>query len=379
MAIKDLHDEPFDEATIAKLKLFEDYAQAWIPTFLMQRKVDEIHIFDFFSGPGYDKNFVSGSPIRILSKILEYKGYFFKNKVRIVTHFNEYEPKKVKQTKFEKLKGACTEFVDKNVSLKHFVTINYYNEDFEDLFPKLLPVLHKYPALVYIDQNGIKFLSDGYLDALSRSKRTDFLFFVSSSYIWRFGNQDEFKKHLDIDINNIKSKGYKDIHRSVTNEMRKKISVTSKLKLYPFSIKKGGNIYGIIFGATHPLAVDKFLSISWKHNTKNGDANFDIDDESGIQQLSLLEDRKLTKIEKFQSDVRELVLSRGIQNNFDLLEYTYGSGHIPKHAADCVKQLKKEGHLNFNGQSPLVTYDNVYKKKKRICFYVEEKNEWLKN
>lgn len=35
MAYKDLHEEPFDDSTIAKLEIFEDYAKAWIPTFVM--------------------------------------------------------------------------------------------------------------------------------------------------------------------------------------------------------------------------------------------------------------------------------------------------------------------------------------------------------
>ena len=45
MGYKDLHDEPFDESTIFKLEIFEDYAQAWIPTFVMQPHISEIHIF----------------------------------------------------------------------------------------------------------------------------------------------------------------------------------------------------------------------------------------------------------------------------------------------------------------------------------------------
>ena len=49
MPIKNLHDEPFDESTIAKLEIFEDYAQAWIPTFVMQA-ASTICIFDFFCG-----------------------------------------------------------------------------------------------------------------------------------------------------------------------------------------------------------------------------------------------------------------------------------------------------------------------------------------
>ena len=99
MAYKDLHEEPFDEGTIAKLELFEYYAQAWIPTFVMQA-VPVMSIFDLFAGTGYDKNGVAGSPIRILEKIKEQIGYIFQKRVKIKLYLNEFEPNKKNQAKF---------------------------------------------------------------------------------------------------------------------------------------------------------------------------------------------------------------------------------------------------------------------------------------
>ena len=78
----------------------------------------------------------------------------------------------------------------------------------------------------------------------------------------------------------------------------------------------------------------------------------------------MFEDTKLTKIESFQKEVRNRILGNKISNNFELLEYVYGQGHIPKHAADCLKELKKDEKITYEGKSPLVTYDNVYNKKK---------------
>jgi three-Cys-motif partner protein len=209
MGSKDLHDSPFDESTIAKLEIFQDYAQAWIPTFVMQRHVSAIHIFDFFAGTGYDKNGVPGSPIRLLKKIQEHKGYLFQKNVNVVVHLNEFEPNKKTQQKFTQLKNSSLEFMNKDESLCKRVTINHYNENFESLFPKLLPKINEYPSLVYLDQNGIKFLSDKYFLELGKTSQTDFLYFVSSSYFWRFGESDEFKVHLDIDMEIAKSFGYK--------------------------------------------------------------------------------------------------------------------------------------------------------------------------
>ena len=373
MGQKDIHNEPFDESTIFKLEIFEDYAQAWIPTFVMQLHVSEIHIFDFFAGTGYDQKKVQGSPIRILEKLKEQQGHLFQKGVNVVVHLNEFEPNRKEQKKFEQLKYSCSNFMSKNKHLKSRITIYYYNEDFEILFPKLFSAIDKYPSLVYLDQNGIKFLSEKYFLELEKTKQTDFLYFVSSSYFWRFGESDEFKMHLDIDMKEAKKQGYKFIHRNITEQLRQKLPLNTNLKLYPFSLKKGANIHGIIFGASHPRAVDKFLSIGWKRNGINGDANFDIDDDNQKGQIDLFEGQKLTKLESFKKNVEKLVLSKEICNNSELLEYVYSQGHIPKHASDCMKKLKNENKIFYDGRSPLVTYDNVHKNKRSVLYKVIEK------
>src|SRR5689334_14031978 len=129
MPHRDLHSKPFDETTITKLEIFEDYAEAWIPTFLMQNKIKEIHLFDFFAGPGFDTNGIPGSPIRLLVKINSQLGNFFKTGTKITLHFNEFEPSKKEQLKFELLQQNCDEYLEANPKLKHFTTIEYYNED----------------------------------------------------------------------------------------------------------------------------------------------------------------------------------------------------------------------------------------------------------
>lgn len=369
MAYKDLHENPFDETTIAKLEIFEDYAQAWIPTFVMS-DADTICIFDFFSGTGYDKNGVEGSPIRILKKIKEHIGNIFQRNVNIKVYLNEWEPNKREQKKFELLQKACDDFFEKNPDVKRATELNLSNENFEELFPKLLPIIKKFPSLVYLDQNGIKFLSEKYFLELEKTRQTDFLYFVSASYFWRFGNSEEFKIHLDIDMATAKKEPYKFIHRNIIDQIRKKLPDKTQLKLYPFSLRKGANIHGIIFGATHPRAVDKFLNVAWKRNEVNGEANFDIDDDRKKNQMDLFGEKKRTKLEDFQMNVRNKILTGEIRNNFELLEYAYNQGHIGNHASECLKNMKKQKEIDYESSSPLVTYENVYKIKKKITYKV---------
>jgi three-Cys-motif partner protein len=365
MPIKNLHNEPFDESTIAKLEIFEDYAKAWIPTFVMQPGVSTVCIFDFFAGTGYDVNGVAGSPIRILEKIKEQVIEIFQRKVKVKVYLNEFDPKK-----FELLKKACADYFIENDHVGRAVETHFSNEDFEKLFPKLLPEIHSFPSLVYLDQNGVKFLSEKYLLELEKARQTDFLYFVSSSYLWRFNNPKEFKEHLDIDMSEAKKNPYKFIHRSIIEQLRKKLPANTKLKLYPFSLKKGANIYGIIFGASHPRAVDKFLRVAWNRNPINGDANFDIDDEESKKQGSFFESPQLSKIEAFQQKVKTKILAKEITNNFQLYYYALEEGHIGTHAADIVRQMKKDGEISFEGTSPLVTYEQVYKMKRKVKYSI---------
>ena len=369
MGYIDLHSKPFDEGTIAKLEIFESYAEAWIPTFVM-KGVENIYIFDFFAGTGYDKNGVKGSPIRLLEKINKYLGIIFKKNVKIHIFFNEFEPNKKSQPKFELLKAACEDFIEKNKAINRACEITYCNEDFETLFPKLEDFISKNPSLVYLDQNGIKFLNTKYISALEKMTTTDFLYFSSSSYFKRFGESDEFKQHIDIDLQEINKAPYTDIHRVVINELKKTLPVNTNLKLYPFTIKKGKNIYGIIFGAKHPRAVDKFLKIVWDKNEINGEANFDIDDEAKNKQYDIFGNLKMSKIEKFKKNVEEKILSYEICNNFELLEYAFNEGHIGKHASDCLKELKKTKKVDYIKKSPYVTYEKVFKEKVKLEYKV---------
>jgi three-Cys-motif partner protein len=315
MARKDLHEEPFDDSTIAKLEIFQDYAKAWIPTFVMQPRVSTICIFDFFAGTGYDKNEVSGSPIRILEEIKKQIGNIFKQKVKIKVYLNEFEPEKKYQKKFELLNQACSEYLENNQDVKRAIEIIYFNEDFENLFSKLIPSIKQFPSLVYLDQNGIKYLSDKYLLELEKLKQTDFLYFVSSSYFLRFGNKPEFKEHVDIDMSLARKDPYKCIHRNIIEQLRRKLPSNTDLKLYPFSLKKGSNIYGIIFGASHLRAVDKFLSIAWRRNGINGEADFDIDEDFAKMQDDMF-DKKLTKIDQFKENVRSMVFRQSNNKQF---------------------------------------------------------------
>lgn len=368
---KDLHEKAFDEGTIKKLEIFESYTKEWLPTFIMS-SCPEVFIFDLFAGPGYSVANQPGSPIRILRQINQQIGNIFANKTKVYLLLNEYDKEKANC-----LKDACSAYCNANPELNRAVeskllvwkVISY---DCCDILPRVISCVKQYRSLLFLDQNGIKFISDEYFLPLCCSEKVDFLYYISSSYILRFGNTPEFKSIVDINVEEAKKHPYERIHRVILKQLQTKIPSSSKTKLYPFSIKKGGNIYGIVFGASHPRAVDKFLRTAWKENEINGEANFDIDHDIDKMQPSLFGDeyRLLTKIEIFQNDLRERIVSGQLKNNKEVYDYTIGHGHISSHADPILRELKKAKTIDYDGPSPRVNYENVYKKHTIVSFRI---------
>jgi hypothetical protein len=62
------------------------------------------------------------------------------------------------------------------------------------------------------------------------------------------------------------------------------------------------------------------------------------------------------------------LLQGKISNNKEALFFTFQNGHIPKHAADIIKDYKKGGILDYDGKSPCITYDQVVKNKRVVDF-----------
>lgn len=352
MPNRDLHLKPFDDVTLKKLEIFQEYAKVWLPTFLMQSRYREICIFDFFAGPGYDFSGKQGSPIRILEEVRQQVVVGNHNEQKISIYLNELDPKKLNS-----LKAACDAYCAKNPELKDFVNIQYSGEDFDVCFPRLKPVVAQHPSLVYLDQTGIKFLSDECLAFFQNSRRVDFLYFVSSSSMLRFCERPEFSQYLDAElIDVIKTSSYSNVHREVTKYLRQKYSTKNGLKLYPFSLKKKSNIYGIIFGTSNLRGVEKFMDVAWKANEMNGEANFDIDDDLAKAQRDLFGNNKLTKKELFLQELEEYVRDKKSVTNTEFYEFTLENGFQTSYARKCLLELKKEKKIYFEGSRTALDY-----------------------
>ena len=358
MPVRDLHDKPFDEATLAKLDIFEKYTQAWLPTFVMQEAFHTVCIFDFFAGTGYDIESKPGSPIRLLDVIKQFSTLLVEKRMVVKLFLNEFYEKKCTL-----LRAAVEQYLRENPDVARVVQHKVYQEDFNTVYRKLLPEIEAYPSLVFLDQNGVKFTNLENLLALEKTRQTDFLFFISSSYVRRFGATSEFASYLNIDVDELKNNPYRFIHQDVVRAITKQLPPNTQLRLYPFSIKKGNNIHGLVFGAKHPRAVEKFLKVVWDRYPINGEANFDINDDAPKQcyQLDMFAtEPKKTKIQKFQEQLEQSIKAhKEVTNKFVYL-FALEHGHTPKHASDHLKSLKNK-LVDFPTSTPKLSFKDAYK------------------
>lgn len=367
MPVKDIFDKPFDEGTKAKLEIFEKYFDEWLPTFIMGNFVNPIQVFDLFAGNGYDINGVPGSPIRVLEIINKHRRNLVHKQKKVYLFFNDNDNDKIEQ-----LKSNVDQKV-KELSLKSMVVIEFFSKDFRScILNNLKKELDNGCNLIFIDQNGFKEVDEQIFQLLIKLDTTEFIFFISSTFIHRFAKRDEVKKyHPKFDSNKIKDAPRRQIHNIICEEFSKYVPTNLKsYLLIPFSLMKDDhiNIYGLIFVCKHPRAADKFLHIVWKKNALNGNANYDIDEDISKAQTHLFDAPKLTKIEYFQSLLKDKLLNGLINNNNSAYYYALNEGHIPNHAAELLKVMKKEKVITFDSPSPLVNYEQVVKLK-RILEY----------
>ena len=114
----------------------------------------DVHVFDFFAGPGTDVTGVPGSPLRVLEELKFAKGRCQGwTAVRTSAHFFDADRAKIEQLR-TKSKALLSELSD--------LTLETEAWDFKTSFSAARPVLGRRDAakLVLIDQFGVDVVSD---------------------------------------------------------------------------------------------------------------------------------------------------------------------------------------------------------------------------
>jgi three-Cys-motif partner protein len=362
----DIHKSAFDDCTLTKLTIYQSYLEKWLPVFINTAPnkpwAKDINIFDFFCGPGQDEDGSEGSPLIAIKLALKYRDSLKKNGKVINLYFSDE-----KKWKVDKLNSIVNE-LELPTEIKHTTR----KAGFKEAFMQSRKLMHKSANLLFLDQNGIKHVTPTVFDQLITLERTDFLFFISSSYLKRFGESDEFKQHID--ISKLKKyiadlPKYTDIHRAVTEFYREMLPENKEYYLAPFSLKKNKNIYGLIFGSGHLSGILRFMQTVWNIDKETGDSNYDIDDDnlvSTTKQYDLFNpDNKSRKVQQFQVELEEMILDGKLGSDLDVYKYSLNSGFLPtKHAKEVLVRMIKDNKIEMQNDDR-VGFTDILNRKSR--------------
>lgn len=363
---RDLHKKPFDEGTKAKLAIFRDYFKEWLPVFLAKKEIfyPTINISDFFSGPGSDGFGSNGTPLIILEELKPYMSLIVRKKLNVNLYFNEYD-----KNKYLTLKSILSSDEYKHLPLN----IEIDNLDFKVAFDKKYPQLtnKKNANILFLDQTGIKHITEEIFGKIINIKQTDFLFFISSSTIKRFTEHPNISQHIKLNEKEVERTPYHKIHRLVLDYYRSLIPKYRQYYLGHFSLKKNAGLYGLIFGSGHVLGIEKFLNTCWSLDKERGEANFDIDEDNinpGQFDLFTGQVRKPKKIELYEKDLTINILNGKLLNDKDVYLFNIENGFPTKKTKQILQSLvkgKKIANGNFDISSK-VCKPNAYLTKIKV-------------
>jgi three-Cys-motif partner protein len=361
---KDMHDLPFHATTRAKLTIFEQYLKEWIPVFIEDPKCMEVNIIDFFAGSGTDVLGNHGSPLLIIDVLDQFRKKIIDKKMKVNIIVNERN-----RRKFRKL----SELLDQQSKAKIF-NIQKYNESFESLYPKIKNSIKNTPNLIFIDQFGVSKVTPDIFKELCTFHKTDFMFFMSSSFVKRFNKEPEFKNlvgWMGEDFENVKTH---EAHNFIAKKYRGLVeNFVPEVQVIPFTLKKERNIYGLIFCSRSMLGAEKFLRVAWKVSPENGNANFDIEDDHSKAQLDFERPAQMDKMQKFKREIQDWINRDEVITNKQLYKFTIDSGFLPLHAKTIIKEIRDDGDIEHFSNA-LIGYDQCIKKNRVVYFRKKNKN-----
>lgn len=364
---KGFHDKRFDESTRVKLEVFRRYVREWLPVFMTETGQDwrweGINLYDFFAGPGCDGDDNPGSPLIIQEEVKSFcdERAEVKSNIPVRMVFNDIDATHIDLLKDSVEAARCT---------KDCCSFEYHSEKFSAVVEKYLPQMKErgQANLVIMDQFGVKEVTPSIVRKILDAGTTDILFFISTAHIRRFADTPEFKNWFKIDSSEIKTIAYNLVHRYLCDYFQKELNCPEAM-LAPFSIKKGSNIYGVIFASKNELGMEKFLKVCWSLDQVTGEANYNIDNEmtwDGEQTL-FAEYNKPTKETVFETELLNFIKTHE-PNNKEVLRFALERGFYSAKCGEALKALQNAKKITVFDLPDL-------KPARRGAFYLTEKSE----
>lgn len=350
---RNINKKPFDEATKLKLEIFGECFREWLPVFIHNPSIERIYIYDFFAGSGTDSEGTPGSPLILLN---EAKGDNCKvcnsvNGKQIIFGFNEFLDDKNKELK-DSIDGYIDKCIKQNCQRSECQYKSHVGKyEFKEAFGrnnfKAILKNKKYAKFILLDQYGFKQVDEVVFKELVLSPKTDFIFFIASSFIDRFREHPYIKKYFDtskIDFDHCRTK---DRHKIIAQYFKQLIN-DEDYYLHHFTIKKGSNHYGLIFGTSHSLGMEKFLKVCWKKDSLSGESTDNSHDDYPEDTL-FYNPESSNKKEEVKAKIISKIMNGEITDNLSGFKYTMSELCMPILFTQVIKELEKSGKIQRVG------------------------------
>jgi len=371
---KDINKKAFDDATKLKLEIFRECFKEWLPVFIHSPFVENVFIYDFFAGSGIDSENNHGSPLVLLDEA-KGKDQMYCSKVkkgRVVFGYNEkIESKRILLE--ENVSNHIKECL-KNCGRNECVyNIGYASLEFKEVFERTIvsTILNnpKYGKFILLDQYGFKEVDNDVFRKLTESPRTDFIFFISSSFIRRFKEHPYILKYFETNRINFDESKPEECHKYVANYFRTLIPKEIEFYLHQFTIKKGSNYYGLIFGTGHTLGMEKFLKVCWDKDKLSGESNFSMYNDYQPNTLFYTETNTV-RINDYKDQLKKAILTRKISNNLDGMKHALLNGVPTRAYIEVLEEIK--GKIEIVGKfNKKIT--NIHRLKESDIYQIKTK------
>jgi three-Cys-motif partner protein len=329
--MKDSQLNPYEHSEI-KVRLLKLYLEKYANILALAKGVNEIQVFDLFCGEGIYENGKEGSPVIILRLI---KDIYYRHRnissVKFNCNFND-----VNIGKIDKL----TQYVsDKNLHYSEIGTLNFINEDYQNLKNKITSQTRKQgqKAFVFIDPYGYKDISIYDIEKLLADGQTEVLLFLPTQFMYRFEKKStpevlyNFLTEVLTDEEIGKSSSGVDFIYKLRDGFGNKLK--GRHFVDSFIITRDTNEYfALFFFTSHLYGFEKFLEAKW-----------DIDEEEGRGWSPKQDQGDLFSLidEKVNSDLFEENLKTFLgekKSNIEIHQFTIENRHLTKHSNQIFKK-----------------------------------------
>jgi three-Cys-motif partner protein len=346
----EFHKKSFDNSTKTKLEFFNGYFQESFPVFIQSKTWDKIFIYDFFAGKGKDSKGEYGTSLGILNAISCHCQEIRVKKKDVYVILNDKEEHIALSSNvaefLKECRGKCdsTENCILELNKNLIIKGNDFEKYFTEIYPKLISTKRS-AKLIFIDPFGFVLNTDIF-NKLTTLPSTDFICFMPSSYLRRFKDFSKFNEYIDTEKLNFDESLPEHCHREIANYFESLLPLDREYYFAYFSIRKGSNYYGLIFGSNHTLGAEKFLKICWEIDETTGEANYNIDREYCYEKKQdvLFSEYKIPlKLKKFNADLEERILSGHLKTDKEAYKFALKRRCQPKHASVIINALIKNG------------------------------------